>query len=73
MSLRRDFLSLAVSPVPLQNTYMEINEGRDGGKVTSILKEQNGKSARRINARKSQVSVKKGERNSKGKQKLVRI
>lgn len=56
-------MSLAVSPVPLQNRHMEINEERDGGKVTSILKQQNGKSARRINARKSQVSVKKGEKN----------
>lgn len=60
-------MSLAVSPVPLQNRHLEMNEGRDGDKVTSILKDQIGKSAKRINARKSQVSVKKGERNSQEK------
>lgn len=65
-------MSLAVSPAPLQNGHTEINEEMDGGKVTSILKGQNGKSARRIHARKSQVS-RRERGTAKEKQKLERI
>lgn len=36
-------MSLAVSPAPLQNGHTEINGEMDGGKVTGILKGQNGK------------------------------
>jgi len=48
----RESLPLAVSPAPLQDRHTEVNEERAGGKDTSMLEEQYGKSARRINARK---------------------
>lgn len=48
----RESLPLVVSLAPLQDGQTEVNEERDGGRDTSTLKEQYGKSARRINARK---------------------
>lgn len=58
----RESLPLAVSPAPLQDRHIEVNEERDGGKDTSISKEQYRKSARRINARKRPENAKKGGR-----------
>lgn len=57
----RESLSLAVSPAPLQDRYMEVIEEGDRGKDISILKEQYGKSARKINTRKMTTECQEGK------------
>lgn len=64
----RESLPLVVSLAPLQEGQMEVNEEREGGRDASTLKEQYGKSARRINARNDKrMSRREGERNSQEK------
>lgn len=60
-SLMRESLSLAVSPAPLQDRHMEVIEEGDRGKHISTLREQYGKSARNINARKITTECQEGK------------
>lgn len=68
----RESLPLAVSPAPLQDKYTKAYKEKNG-EDTCILKEQYGKSVRRINVRKLQESVKKGRREEQPRKKNQKL